>query len=440
LSFSNSNRSAPLRRSLSHLGGQVETHGDGAAARFLAAAMQVESAPAPTSSKRFGEDDTDRRHVHGFHTYPARMHPDTAARLVGAFSEPNDAVFDPFCGSGTVLVETMIAGRQAIGTDLNPLAVMLTRSKTYVPKGQATGDLMGQAAKVAAHAEKRRKARAGASRRYPPEDVEAFEPHVLLELDGLRHGIESLGSVRERDDLYLILSAILVKVSRRKGDTSQDTEKRRLGAGYTSKLFVRKAEEYVRRRDAFYALVPPSVRRARVSIEDATQLRSMAEGTFDLVVSSPPYVATYDYLEHHAMRMRWLGLDTRSLAAGEMGARRRFSDRDPTRAKADWNTELGRLFAALARTARPNALVVLLMADSAVGGEAVPADVVVPHAAAPHGWNLVARASQTRPHFHGPTAKVFSHKPRKEHLLLLGRRGPTPSKGTAAPTRGGQGA
>ena len=43
--------------------------------------------------------------------------------------------------------------------------------------------------------------------------------------------------------------------------------------------------------------------------DDATILKKVETGSIDAVVTSPPYVATYDYLAHHALRLRWLGLD-----------------------------------------------------------------------------------------------------------------------------------
>src|SRR5205823_6520130 len=39
-------------------------------------------------------------------------------------------VYDPFCGSGTTLVEASLARRRSWGIDLNPLAVMLSKVKT----------------------------------------------------------------------------------------------------------------------------------------------------------------------------------------------------------------------------------------------------------------------------------------------------------------------
>ena len=108
------------RRSLTNVGGTIDTGGERGPAAELARAIDV----TPTSEA----DAPDRAHVHGFHPYPARAHPVTARRLVEAFAPERGTVLDPFCGSGTVLVEAMLANRDAIGSDLSPLAVMLAPS------------------------------------------------------------------------------------------------------------------------------------------------------------------------------------------------------------------------------------------------------------------------------------------------------------------------
>jgi hypothetical protein len=91
---------------------------------------------------------------------------------------------------------------------------------------------------------------------------------------------------------------------------------------------------------------------------------------------------------------------------------------------------------AMARVVRPGGYVVLLMADSAVGRVALRADELVADACEAEG-RLVphARASQVRPHFHGPTQAAFRDEPRREHALLLVRRAFRPrgaSKGAKA--------
>jgi hypothetical protein len=425
---------ARQRRSLSHVGGAIETAGDVRAARLLSHALDV--APARPPDAKPAEEGPDRAHVHGFHAYPARMHPDTARRLVEGFSAGNATILDPFAGSGTVLVEAMLAGRRAIGTDLNPLAVRLATLKTREHDPRSLERMLAGAREVAAFADARRTTRAGATRRYSGEDVAMFDPHVLLELDGLRAGLLQLQDEAARRDLSLVLSAILVKVSKKQGDTSEHTGPRRLAAGYPARLFVRKAMELASRLDAFARALPTPRPEARVALDDATRLATIADASIDAAVTSPPYVATYDYVAHHAARMRWLDLDARGFERGELGARRRFATLGPREARDAWSHELGGLLRALARVLRPGAPLVLLMADSAVGREALRADEIIAQIAPPARFRPVARASQRRPHFHGPTAAAFGRLPRAEHALLLERVGsaaPNGARGTATP-------
>jgi DNA modification methylase len=409
------------RRSLTNVGGAVEIAGDREIAALLGQALDVAPAPAPDSTS--DGDDTDRAHVHGFHTYPARMHPTTAGRLVCAMAPKGATVFDPFCGSGTVLVEAMIAGRRAIGTDINPLAVRLARLKSSGLDETGCASVVAEAAQIAAFADERRRRRAGSTRRYARADVELFEPHMLLELDSLRAGIKERTEERMlRGALELVLSSILVKLSRQTSDTSGALVPRRLAAGFPARLFARKAEELARRLGEMRALLPPDSAVARVEVDDAMRLRTVNASTVDAVVASPPYVATYDYLAQHELRMRWLDLDTRPLVSGEMGARRRYAELDARAAGEAWRRELGLSLRAMSRVCRKGAKIALLVADSAVQGEALRADTIVSAVAKEAGLVWVARASQRRDHFHGPGAPAFRSTPRAEHAIVLEKR------------------
>jgi hypothetical protein len=400
------------RRSLTNVGGSIDTEGDRADADRLAHALTV-----PPST----DDDNDpaRAHVHGFHTYPARMHPTTAARLVSAFASSGNRVLDPFCGSGTVLVEALVAGRNAIGTDLNPLAIRLSACKTRVRTSAELERLRARAAECAGGADARRKAKAGASRRFPREDVALFEPHVLLELDSLRVGIEALRDDPARADLELVLSALLVKLSKKPGDTSAGAMKKRTAAGFAARLFVQKTEDLAARLSALNRLLPKPVPTANVLQDDATELLQLPPERVDAIITSPPYAATYDYLAHHELRLRWLGLDAAPLARGEIGSRSAYARVKPKDARAAWAKELEGFFRAAARVLPPSGPLVVMMADSAVGEVALRADEIVAEAARACGLVPSARASQARPHFHGPTAKAFRQKARAEHALLL---------------------
>jgi DNA methylase len=76
----------------------------------------------------------DRRHVkgatHQFYRYPARFSPQFARAFIEEFTKPGELVVDPFVGGGTTLVEAMLLGRNAIGSDINSLAAFISQVKT----------------------------------------------------------------------------------------------------------------------------------------------------------------------------------------------------------------------------------------------------------------------------------------------------------------------
>lgn len=74
-----------------------------------------------------------RELTHCYHDYPARMIPQVAGKLLDLFGKNAKQMFDPYSGSGTSLVEANIRGINAFGTDLNPLARLIAKSKTSIP-------------------------------------------------------------------------------------------------------------------------------------------------------------------------------------------------------------------------------------------------------------------------------------------------------------------
>jgi len=68
--------------------------------------------------------------THCFHAYPAMMIPQIAEKLLAKYGQNCETLFDPYCGTGTSLVEANIKDINAIGTDLNPLARLIAKAKT----------------------------------------------------------------------------------------------------------------------------------------------------------------------------------------------------------------------------------------------------------------------------------------------------------------------
>jgi DNA modification methylase len=70
--------------------------------------------------------------THCYHNYPAMMIPQIARRLIKDFAPKGELklIFDPYMGSGTTLVEASLMGINSIGTDINPLAKLISKVKT----------------------------------------------------------------------------------------------------------------------------------------------------------------------------------------------------------------------------------------------------------------------------------------------------------------------
>jgi DNA modification methylase len=67
--------------------------------------------------------------THGFDKYPAKMIPHMASFLINKTSKPKQSILDPFCGSGSVVIQSVLERRKGIGIDLNPYAILLSKAK-----------------------------------------------------------------------------------------------------------------------------------------------------------------------------------------------------------------------------------------------------------------------------------------------------------------------
>jgi len=426
-------RRAPQRRALTQAsaGGRIERGGEPALAEALAEALAAATAEA----------DLAESLTHGFHAYPARMHPATARHLVALAPRPDAGVLDPFCGSGTTLVEARLRGLRALGGDLNPLAVLIARAKTWTVAGvrRRTAWTVGREIAAATLDEVKAARRAGyaaAPLRRAGRDPAArdralsqwFPPHVRRELETMAGMVDEEGE-RDReigDVLRAVLSSILYKMSRRASDTDPSRVVRQVARGAAARLFERRLallfgglDELGRARGPLPIVVCDDARRIGAHAGAASA---------DLIVTSPPYAGTYDYAEQHRLRMVFLGLDPRGLERGEIGARPQFGGGAERRERALGETRaaMGAALGEMARVLVPGGRAALVVGDSLAGGVAVRADRLIARALAETpaaaGLAQVAWARQERAALGRAEGRAFAGAGKHEHVLLVERR------------------
>ena len=74
--------------------------------------------------------ENTKEFTHCLHSYPAMMIPQLARRLINSYGIKDGWLLDPYCGTGTSLVEASLYGMNAVGCDINPLVRLIAEVKT----------------------------------------------------------------------------------------------------------------------------------------------------------------------------------------------------------------------------------------------------------------------------------------------------------------------
>ena len=387
-----------MKKSLSNQGGEIERRGDDAEAAKLALALAESEGP---------NDEL----THGFHSYPARMHPRIARKVLELY--PGEPVVDPFCGSGTVLVEARVAGRRALGLDLSPLGVRLARVKTDVRTDESRARFRVALEGIAERSEERVRTRVDARAPLPRSEIQWYAPNVLKELAGLRKEIRDIENVEDRRALEILLSSIIVKVSKQRSDTSMQMQDKRIRKGLPTELFLDKGMELLERWGALAEVASKSPS-PKVIEGDALRLieRMPKKTRAGLVLTSPPYGGTYDYVDHHMRRYPWLGIDPSRMRRNELGARRDFrKGKDVKR----WDQQVRQMLRSIAQVLAADAPIILLVGDAQIGDRRIDASEQLKRLANDAKLRWIASASQARPDFTGRRDRAD----RRESLVLL---------------------
>lgn len=294
-----------------------------------------------------------------FHWYPARFVSQIPSNLIGYFTEKGDTVLDPFCGSGTSLVEAFRLDRKPIGVDLNPTAIIITKArlaKTSVDQFDSFN------AQISAAITQKLFSKTDDILSLVPnldENRKWYHPNTLAELACIYSVIlEVDDNPQESTILKCCFSAILNKVC------SQDRH-----FGWICDRVYPKTYKYINAIERFNEKIsqfrsyiinfekslkdtePRIVSYDNIKIyrSDARDLSGVIEdNSVDLVVTSPPYLSVTDYNKSFRLTTLWFGPNNwEEIARSEIGARfkrsRRSSFEDYMNDTSRYMTELHRV-------------------------------------------------------------------------------------------------
>lgn len=248
------------------------------------------------------------------------MFPESFVReQVEAYSKKDDWVFDPFCGRGTTVLESLLSGRNAAGSDINPVAFCVSRAKAERPS------LVALQSRIDSLEERYSKTNSDQWEKecsyLPAFFRRAFYSSTLRELLFLRSTLDWRNDHVERFIAAIVLGSLHGEMDRSSAYFSNQMPRTIcLKPAYSLRywkengLFPKKREVFeMLRQKAEYRLKDlPDCPTGKVSLADAREAASHFHGLRDavaLVVTSPPYLNVTRYEEDQWLRLWFLGGD-----------------------------------------------------------------------------------------------------------------------------------
>ena len=304
--------------------------------------------------------------THGLHPYPAKFIPELPREIIRECTKERNVVLDPFCGSGTTLLEASIAGRKSIGIDSNPIATLISRAKTTA----LTKEELHRIEEIIADLQEIQYSLVHASWIPKTQNLNHwFQPCVITELSWLRQYILDNTSGNLQVFMLCIFSSIIVNVSNQESNTRYAAIKKSFSEGAVFSVFIRKLKQELSHISQISEMRTVIKNTPTVILESTEKVSAsiIPDNSVDIVITSPPYANSYDYYLYHKWRMAWLGCDIKKVQAEEIGSRHEHSSM-----KAPISVFENKMIPVLkniSRMLKPNKLAYFFVGDSIISGE-----------------------------------------------------------------------
>ena len=247
--------------------------------------------------------------THKFHRYPGKFIPHVPRwaiqrHISDAASQP--IVLDPFCGSGTTLAEAAALGIKSVGIDVDPIARLVSRVKTRPIEEKRLREVVSEV-----------------SQKVQRRSIPTFKPSIpTLDHWFSRDASRDLGVIRgvieeyaQELDVYEFLLVCFASIIRRASNADNQTQKTyvshtKLKTPDPAKpLFLRVIDDYMQR--LLSAKLDHSTVAKVLDTCDATNFGdlwvSSKSAAVDLIVTSPPYLNSVDYVYNQMAEYFWIG-------------------------------------------------------------------------------------------------------------------------------------
>lgn len=247
--------------------------------------------------------------THDYHRYPAKFIPQIVRKLIQDFA-PNgtQVVLDPFGGCGTTLVEAKLLGHKSMGFDINPVAKLITETKTTPIRPKT---LINQREKFLEYYNKTNPA----PLKHHPRIAYWFDEQTVIELDRIYSAINKIDNHSVRRFFLCAFSHNLKNCSRWLMKSIKPTIDKEKIVPNVKESFLRHLNSMIRKNEKFYSTLAESgylKTSARMYRRDSTKKYPVNSNSVDLIITSPPYVTSYEYADLHQLSLLWFGDDSKN--------------------------------------------------------------------------------------------------------------------------------
>jgi len=326
--------------------------------------------------------------VNSIHPYPARFIPQIPRQLIELYGpQDSDLVLDPFCGSGTTLVEAIRMGYNAVGIDVNPLACLISKVKT----NPLPLEFCQIANKIVDKSISRLKKGEIQIPEIPHLD-HWFNHDAQNALAALRTEINLVEKTPLREALQVAFSSIVVKVSNQESDTRYASIEKSITSEDVFQAFKNAVNKMDKKISPFWNTLDnclgKNIGKATILNRDILSVKPEdLPFKIGLVVTSPPYPNAYEYWLYHKYRMYWLGMEPKNVLKNEIGARPHYFKTKP-QDEHDFELQMTKVFNLLSHVMEIGGKACFLLGRSIIHGRVIDNAALLQRASQSNGFVL----------------------------------------------------
>lgn len=254
--------------------------------------------------------------IHKLHPYHAKFYPGIPIYFLQKYARQNSIVLDPFCGSGTTLLECNRLGFESVGIDINFLSAKISRAKTNIYDTN----------KVEKYINLIMQSDYDKDIKFKDANV-WFTDNNYKELSAIFYAIETIEEYKYKELFEVVISSILNRVCNKRNTWN---------LGYLSDNILPNKENERSVKNEFskqckwliQAVGETENLENNADVIQTNAATFQSNSLFDIVITSPPYPFAVDFARNNRLSYYLFNEDIEKATLEETGARNKRNRRN----------------------------------------------------------------------------------------------------------------